>query len=541
MASRRDVSKTENRLAGFNQERLEIVRKVEDRVIAAKVAESAEGEHKSLEYVLNDVAYSEMKRLERARGKSATRQLQRWRDLALSLRRMSEADKLGELRKIAHHYASEVAGNFDPRVYRFANDILPSAVSVMMSPIRGLREGLQALGSLSGRVQCEGPFELLYKACARGTLVFTPTHSSNLDSIALGLGLKNAGLPPVTYGAGKNLFSNPLISFFMHNLGAYKVDRRLKFQLYKDVLKAYSAVLLEHGYHSLFFPGGTRARSNQIEQRLKLGLLGTATEAYQHSLRANSQRSDIYIVPVTINYRLVLEAETLIEDFLEEEGKSRYIIIDDEFSRVGRVVEFLRKLLAHDGAVVVRFSRPLDLVGNDVDDDLRSLDSRGRPVELSSFFCGADGELQQDVQRDQEYTRTLGRRIARAFREDTVLMNTSLLARAVLDEVRERVGDEDIYRLLRLPRTAVYASRAAVTERVARLRGTISENPALGRVQDLSSSVSEAVDEAVRWLRVYHTHPVVEAIGDNLQVGDMKLLFYYSNRMSHVKEGGQRV
>ena len=36
------------------------------------------------------------------------------------------------------------------------------------------------------------------------------------------------GLPPYTYGAGLNLFSNKMIGFFMHNLGAYKVDRRKK-------------------------------------------------------------------------------------------------------------------------------------------------------------------------------------------------------------------------------------------------------------------------------------------------------------------------
>src|SRR5690606_23791415 len=162
----------------------------------------------------------------------------------------------------------------------------------------------------------------------------TPTHSSNMDSIVLGFALREAMLPPVTYGAGKNLFSNPFISFFMHNLGAYRVDRRLKFALYKDVLKEYSTVLLERGFHSLFFPGGTRNRSNRVEDHLKLGLLGTGLAAYRNSLRAGAPSRRIYVVPATINYRLVLEAETLIEDYLEETGRSRYIIEDDEFSRL---------------------------------------------------------------------------------------------------------------------------------------------------------------------------------------------------------------
>ncbi len=45
------------------------------------------------------------------------------------------------------------------------------------------------------------------------------------------------------------------------------------------MLKAYSCVILERGYHSLFFPGGTRSRSGAVERRLKLGLAGTGVEA----------------------------------------------------------------------------------------------------------------------------------------------------------------------------------------------------------------------------------------------------------------------
>ncbi len=534
MSSRREVVEAENRLERFNAERDRIVAAVEERVVAEKVAAALKGEEASLEYVLNEAAYSEIRRLERARGKE--RQLQRWRDLALSLRHLSETDKRRELQKLVHHYASEVAGNFDPRVYRFANDVLPPAVSVLLSPIRGFREGVEALGSLSGRVQCEGPFDLIRAACDKGTLVFTPTHSSNLDSITLGLGLRNAGLPPVTYGAGKNLFSNPLISFFMHNLGAYKVDRRLRFQLYKDVLKAYSAVLLERGYHSLFFPGGTRSRSNEVEQHLKLGLLGTAIEAYQHNLRSASARGEIFVVPTTINYRLTLEAETLIEDFLEEEGKSRYIIIDDEFSRLGRVLEFLRKLLAHDGAVVVRFGRPLDMVGNEVDDELFSVDRRGRRVELASYFRGADGEFRVDRQRDAEYTRTLGRAIAAQFRRDTVFQSTALVARAVLDVVEKKGGTDDIYRMLRLPPSAVHAPVDRVDARLSRLMEWIERHPELGRLHegDRGRPSSEILSEAMQWLRTYHTHPVLERLGERIQIGDMKLLYYYSNRTSHI-------
>ena len=78
---------------------------------------------------------------------------------------------------------------------------------------------------------------------------------------------RSRGFPPVIYGAGKNLFTNPIISFFMHNLGAYRVDRRIRVSLYKDVLKLYSQVMIERGYHSrCFFRAERVAGSGMIEK-----------------------------------------------------------------------------------------------------------------------------------------------------------------------------------------------------------------------------------------------------------------------------------
>src|SRR6185503_17607253 len=400
--------------------------------------EARAGGDASLEYVLNDVAYCEIRRLEAGNGKSAA--IDRWRDLSRRLLAMTEADKQDELRDLVRHYGRDVVGNFDPRVYRFATGVAPSLLGFVFSPIGSLREGMQAIGNLDARIHADGELEVARACAERGTLVVTPTHSSNMDSPAIGLGLTRAGLPPTTYGAGKNLFTNPFISFFMRNLGAYRVDRRLKFELYKDVLKEYSTVLLEHGYHSLFFPGGTRCRSNILEKHLKLGLLGTTVTAFKNNAREGSPNKRIYIVPATINYRLVLEAETLIDDFLAEAGKNRYIITDDEFSRIGRIIEFVRKILVHEGSVIVRFGRPLDPFGNDVDDDGESIDRTGRRVDPSTYVRGPAGEVTDDDQRDAEYTRVLGRRLSQVYPALTVFHPTSLVARALFDRVAQAVG-----------------------------------------------------------------------------------------------------
>lgn len=535
MRESRPVVAPQNRLAHFNAERDAIVAEVERRVIRERLDAAASGEEASLEYVLNEVAFSEIRRYEGATSREGRRKLSRWRDLAHRLGRLSESDKQQELARLVHLYATDVAGNFNPRVYHFAKDVLPPALSMLLKPISSVRDGVRALSEMAEQVRIEGAVDAVRACAERGTLVLAPTHSSNLDSILLGLGLNRSALPPVTYGAGKNLFTNPFLGFFMHNLGAYKVDRRLRFSLYKDVLKEYSTVLLERGYHSLFFPGGTRSRSNQVEPRLKLGLLGTTVKAFENGLRTGAARP-LYVVPMTINYRLVLEAETLIDDYLAESGKSRYIIDDDEFSRLGRVVEFVRKILAHEGAVVLRFGQPRDPFGNLVDEAGQSRDARGRAVDPASYLRGSGGAIVADRQRDEVYTRLLGQKLAGDFRRETVLLSTHLLCRVVYDTVARRAGTRDIYRLLRLSPEAVSLPLGEIAAGIDRLREHIAAHPEWGSVDTRLATLSGAdvAADALRGLTTYHTRKVLWKAGDNLRIGSMRLLYYYQNRSAHV-------
>jgi len=520
----RPVREAENRLEKFNSDRERLLGEVERRVVARKIAEARGGGDASLEYVLNDVAYCEIRRLEASKSDG----IDRWRDLSRRLLGMSEEDKREELRSLVRHYGKDVVGNFDPKVYRFATGIGPSLLGFLFSPTANLRDGMNTLRHLDAHIHADGETDVARACAERGTIVVTPTHSSNMDSPAIGLGLLRAHLPPTTYGAGKNLFTNPFISFFMRNLGAYRVDRRLRFALYKDVLKEYSTVLLEHGYHSLFFPGGTRCRSNVVEKNLKLGLLGTTVTAYKNSVREGAPQRRIYIVPATINYRLVLEAETLIDDYLAETGKSRYIITDDEFSRFGRILEFFRKILVHEGSVVVRFGRPLDPFGNDITDDGESIDRAGRIVDPASYVRGADGEVTDDDQRDAEYTRALGRRLSTVYPRLTVLHSTHLVARAVYDGISANAGTRDIYRLLRAPSGHLEVPVGSVIERIDRMRRHLAEHPEYGTEHPLhlNQTAAEKLDTGIHGLSTYHTRPVVSRTAETMLVHDVKLLYY---------------
>src|SRR5205085_11617236 len=125
---------------------------VERRVVARRVAEAKTGGDSSLEYVLNDVAYCEIRRLEASKSEG----VDRWRDLSRRLLAMSDDDKREELRSLVRYYGKDVVGNFDPRVYKFATGIGPSLLGFLFSPTANLRDGMNTLRHLDARVHADG-------------------------------------------------------------------------------------------------------------------------------------------------------------------------------------------------------------------------------------------------------------------------------------------------------------------------------------------------------------------------------------------------
>ena len=506
---------------GFNQARSEIVGEVVKRVV--------DGTKNPL-HTLNEAAYLEIRRLKHGP------EWAEWRSLAGSLGKMTDEQLKDKLAELALKYGWDVAGNFDPRVYNLATKAMAPILGTLLSPRAAVRNigKLTHLSALDDRIVVQGPTERIRKLSTQGTVIYVPTHLSNLDSVVFGFALERSDLPPATYGAGKNLFTNPVLSFFMHNLGAYRVDRRLKHGLYKDVLKSYSCVLIERGYHSLFFPGGTRSRSGGVERKLKLGLAGTAVEAFVRSaMRGRSQK--VFFVPATINYLLTLEAETLVEDFLQDEGKHRYIIEDDESTRIGRIAAFAQKLFGLGDSVVIRFGSPLDCFGNEVADDATSMDTRGRHIDPLGYVMGSDDKVRWDPARDAQYTRELGDVICKHYKKDTVLMATHLVATVAFERVRRWCGKGEIFGILAhkdsivVPRKELLADLDGLLTRVreAEGRSELVLAPSIAR-----RDAATVLDEALRAWSGYHSSAAIEPQGSNLVLTNTQLLFYYQNRLA---------
>jgi glycerol-3-phosphate O-acyltransferase len=520
----------------FNEERESIVEEVVGRVSRATPDPLL---------LLNDAAYHEIRRLEAHPG-SERGEYERFRDVARTVGKLTDIERRRRVEELARHYAGDVAGHFDPRVFAFSTTVIPRALALLLSP-KDFSEGFRTAGRLQRHLTTQGPVEKLRALSKRATLVFVPTHLSNLDSVVFGFALDREGLPPVSYGAGKNLFTNPFLSFFMRNLGAYRVDRRIRHELYKEVLKSYSTVLLERGYHSLFFPGGTRCRSGLVEERLKLGLMGTGVEAYVQSLmRGREQR--VVFVPSTINYLLTLEASTLIADYLAEVGRNRYIIDDDESTQIERVITLVRKLVMTTGSVVIRFGEPIDPFTNRVTEDGRSLDPRGREVDPRTYVT-RNGVAVPDEARDAQYTRELGEAICAQYAQHTVALATHLVAAVSFQKLRDTHPGKDLFSLLRhrdevfLPHDELERRLHDLVERAATLedRGELVLGPGIRRQRP-----SVLVDEAVRAWSGYHSNAVLRPVEGGYMLNDTNLLLYYQNRLAvsglgfHPAKGARR-
>ena len=483
-----------------------------------------------LNLYLADTVYKERHRLQQEKDPFDDPEKEAIESLARSLL-SGKKEMTSAAEHLVRSYSHEIHNRFSERTFGAATKLLPPALNRLLSssgPSKLLGAGFDA----ASRIVVQGPVDQIRSLSENHTLVYAPTHLSNLDSPLLGYALHAAGLPPCIYGAGLNLFTNPAMSFFMSRLGAYTVDRRKKHRLYKDVLKAYSTELIGLGAHSLFFPGGTRSRSGLIESSLKRGLLGTAITAWQEGLAENRDKPEIIVVPCTITFSLVLEAETLIEDSLASEGKARYIITDDEFSEPSTVMQYGRRVLNTDSSVIIRFGDPIDLIGNKVDDSGRSMDNHGRSFDRREYVSNRSGELVRDLQRDRMYTNQLAQSLCKAYQQDNVVLPTHLAAMAGWTALKRRYPRLDTYQLVLLSSHERWVDRGETLTILNDLLQQVRKLEEQGRVHThLPTTADDLLQKAVASFSRFHRNATLEFEDWRILV-DPKLALYYSNRLA---------
>ncbi len=456
-------------------------------------------------------------------------------------RETSEAKETNErlLRKIVHRYSEEIVGTFQLSTHRFAvrfltflfNRLFNAAVD---KSIRSLWRGRRQLYE---RLNVVGEVETVRELFKHGTVVVVPTHFSNLDSILVGYAMDQImGLPSFSYGAGLNLYNSGPAAYFMNRLGAYRVDRRKKNSVYLETLKAMSNLSLQRGVNSLFFPGGTRSRSGALETDVKMGLLGTAVEAQRALCQKNSEKK-IFIVPMVIGYNFVLEAPFLIEQHLQATGKEHYLRLRDEGTSIRAWIRFVWQFFSTTNDITLSVGKPMDVLGNFVDDKGHSFDHFGNKLSVNDYFTSTKGELNEDRQREEEYTKLLAEKIVERYIVENVVLSSHLVAYAVFELLAKQHPKLDIYGLLRLPPEDYVFPIHSVEEVIEQMQDNLFSMEKAEQVQlapEIHLPAMELIRDGIAKLGAFHrAKPLLFNKEDNIISDDFRVLYYYHNRLEY--------
>ncbi|MBM3176712.1 MAG: 1-acyl-sn-glycerol-3-phosphate acyltransferase [Bacteroidetes bacterium] len=515
----------------------EVAEKTVDRIVTTKPGK------KAILDELESTALKEQNRLKRNRWRVDPKDEPKfWSDVkakttALSTDGNDDPEQARALLKtVVHRYANEIAGDFRPSYYRLAREITEFWFARLLNGARIKKFGafFRSQYTLRDKIHVVGKVRMLRKLASKGTIIIVPTHFSNIDSMLIGWVIHSLGLPAFIYGAGLNLFNIKIFAYFMNSLGAYKVDRRKKNAPYLETLKMYSNLAIQKGAHSLFFPGGTRSRSGMIEKQLKLGLLGTAVEAQRHIYSEQSENPrKIFIVPVTLNYHFVLEAPDLIEDYLQSKGQDRYFPEKEKYGSL-ELLKFIYKFSTTGSSISVSIGRALDVLGNYVDEEGNSLDSKKQIIQARDYFV-SNGKITEDPQRDNEYTRLLSTKIVGEYHRINRVFGSHLVAFIAFVMFQRMHPKLDLFGLLRLPEEDFEIPYDQFRETFKKVRKEIynlKEKNKINYASHLKGEVEEVIRRGIDNVGIFHLkRPLLRNKAGNIVTQDLNLLYYYHNRL----------
>ena len=286
----------------------------------------------------------------------------------------------------------------------------------------------------------------------------------------------------------------------------------------------------------MFFPGGTRSRSGKIEKALKLGLLGTAIEAQRqiYQFESKEEGKKLFIVPVTINYHFVLEAPSMINDYLKLKGKERYYVENDEFTTSFKISKFLFKFFTRGSGVSVTIGKGMDVLGNYVDENGNSLDKQGNKIDLKDYFK-SDGVITEDKQREQQYNRILGKKIVKEFHKNNQVFSSHMLAFVAFRMIGKKYEKLDLYSLLRLNDDDVILPYQDLYDNIKIIYNKLKELKEAGEVgfgRHITDDIDQIIKHGLRNLGMYHAQPPLSKLkSKDIKIQNMNLLYFYHNRL----------
>jgi len=459
-------------------------------------------------------------------------------DLSTSIRDDKDAEAISEelLQKIVNRYSEEIVGDFNGKTFKFARRVLTFLFKVLFSPFSskaGLFWGNKE--SLLDRFEVVGPLDHIRALFDKGTVMVLPTHSSNLDSMLLGYIMEmKTGLPFFSYGAGLNLFDYEILAYYMSRLGPYKIDRRKKNPIYSTTLREYSSLSIHEGLNSIFFPGGTRSRNGSLENvdTMKLGLMNTLIDSQNEFYKYEDERK-LIVIPLVICYQSVLEGTSLIDQYLKRTGKSSYLTGKAGKKKRFKTLRFISKLFRSGSNATFSFGHPMDVFGNPIDKEGRSI-KNGKVIDIRGYFQ-SDDKIVKDTQRNRVYSRHLSAALAESYKRENVVLSSNIVSFTAFEIFKNKHPHLDLYSLLTLPSEYFDFDIDQLKKQIGNIRTALvaMELNSEIKLSDMvrSKSEEEIIEDGIHQLRGYHSRRPLLRKKDIITCEDLKLLFYYHNRL----------
>ena len=324
----------------------------------------------------------------------------------------------------------------------------------------------------------------LQKLNRNASIVFVMNHRSNMDYVLLGHIARDYVALSYAVGEWANVFP---IKQLISGLGGYFVRRGSGNKLYRRVLERYVQLATEGGVVQAMFPEGRLTRDGKL-QSPRLGLLDYMLRTFN-----SNNKQDLFLIPVAVNYDLVLEDELLVRTTQRELPKQTRL---EKLWSVRANSRLLRQRGLHGfGYSVVNLGTPISLRAY----------SNEKGIEFN--------ELPKDERI--EHTKGLAQTMLDAIGEIVPVLPVAVLANVFGAHEGEWISAETIDKDQR-------ALIETLTARGAHIYAADEHSNAI------SSSLSLLTQRGLIETRNYRYRAVVTRL---------PVLRYYANSISHLLEG----
>jgi glycerol-3-phosphate O-acyltransferase len=243
----------------------------------------------------------------------------------------------------------------------------------------------------------------------------------------------------------------------------------------------------------------------------------------------------IFVVPIVLNYNLVLEAASLISDHLRREGQERYYVDSGSYTSSYKILSFLIKFFTKGSNIAVTIGRGMDLLGNYVDDDGNSLDPTGRHIDIRDYFS-FHGKVERSVQRENEYTRMLSEKLVKEFHSLAMVMPSHFVAYIAFEKLWKKHPRLDIYNFLRLPveeQVIEYSDFKVTCDSFIKVLFDLEQNKKIQTDDYIKEeNIDNIIETGINNVGILHTNrPLLKNREGDIITKDLKLLYYYHNRL----------